>query len=197
MEKVTGKRVIAYLIDMIVVAIVASLFSRIPLINPNYEEYNKATDEYLSTMTQNLTDESSIAALEEQAYDLTKLGVYSTIISLTLSVLYYVGFQYLNKGQTLGKKLLKIKLKSDNGEERPKFYQVLIHSVIINSLLTSLLSTLAVILLSKNVYIKVNPIISMIDMLLIFGSLAFMMFRNDGKGLHDILGKTTVVKEDM
>ena len=129
------------------------------------------------------------------SYDLSKVGVNSAVINLVVSTLYFVGFQYINKGKTVGKKLLKIKIV-DEKNERPKFYQVLIHSVIINSLVTSLISVILIVSLSKSNYLTYNQIVQFIDMGLVFLSIGFMIFRKDGKGVHDLIAKTNVVYEE-
>lgn len=193
MKKVTGRRIGAYVIDLIIIVFISSLFARITILNPNYDKYNEKYQEYIAS----LSDKENLKTIDitSMSYDLSKVGVNSAVINLVVSTLYFVGFQYINKGKTVGKKLLKIKIV-DEKNERPKFYQVLIHSVIINSLVTSLISVILIVSLSKSNYLTYNQIVQFIDMGLVFLSIGFMIFRKDGKGVHDLIAKTNVVYEE-
>lgn len=193
MKKVTGRRFGAYIIDYIIIVFISSLFARITILNPNLEKYNDLYQEYMTSISEK--KDLSTTDLTGMSYDLSKAGVNSAIINLVVSTLYFVGFQYINKGKTIGKRLLKIKIVGE-GEDKPKFYQVLLHSIIINSLVTSLVSIILIITLSKNDYLTYNQIVQFIDLGLVFLSIGFMIFRKDGKGVHDLLAKTNVVYEE-
>lgn len=193
MKKVTGKRFCAYIVDYVIVALIASLFARVPILNPNYDRYMEEYNKYIESVKTSLSDSSSDEIIDN-SYEMTKLGVNITIINLVVGAIYFVGFQYLNKGQTLGKKMLKIRMVDDNNE-RPKLYQVLIHSIIINSLLTTTISVITLLCLSKATYLNISEVVQIIDMGLLFGSFGCMIVRKDGKGIHNILAHTNVIGE--
>ena len=50
-------------------------------------------------------------------YNYQKENVLQSGISAALTIAYYVVFQYMNKGQTIGKKLFKIRVKQDDEEK--------------------------------------------------------------------------------
>ena len=195
MKKVTGKRVVAYIIDYFIVALIASLFARVQILNPQYDEYMKEYQNYTESLKEIMTDESGAEKLESMSYDLAKKSININIISLVVSVIYFVGFQFINKGQTLGKKILKLKL-IDTENEKLKFYQVLLNSAVINNLVTTGLTILFITYMSKATYLKYSQVLQLLEIGLLLGSLAFMIMRNDGRGLHDLLAKTKVVKEE-
>ena len=195
MKKVTGKRVVAYIIDYFIVALIASLFARVQILNPQYDEYMKEYQNYTESLKEIMTDESGTEKLESMSYDLAKKSININIISLVVSVIYFVGFQFINKGQTLGKKILKLKL-IDTENEKLKFYQVLLNSAVINNLVTTGLTILFITYMSKATYLKYSQVLQLLEIGLLLGSLAFMIMRNDGRGLHDLLAKTNVVKEE-
>ena len=195
MKKVTGKRVVAYIIDYFIVALIASLFARVQILNPQYDEYMKEYQNYTESLKEIMTDESEAEKLESMSYDLAKKSININIISLVVSVIYFVGFQFINKGQTLGKKILKLKL-IDTENEKLKFYQVLLNSAVINNLVTTGLTILFITYMSKATYLKYSQVLQLLEIGLLLGSLAFMIMRNDGRGLHDLLAKTNVVKEE-
>ena len=193
MKKVTGKRVLAFVIDYIIVALIASLFAKVSILNPNYDKYMEEYNKYVDSLKESLSDDST-ENVYNNSYEMTKLGVNMTLITIVVGAVYYIGFQYINKGQTIGKKLFKIKMVDENNE-RPKFYQVLIHSGLIDSLFISLISALSIIYMSKNTYLKIDQVLQILDMAILFGSLGCMIVRKDGKGLHNMLAKTNVVGE--
>ncbi len=196
MKKVTGKRVIAYILDYLVVAMIASLFARVQILNPQYDEYMKEYEKYTSTLKEIMKDGNiENEMLTDMSYSVAKKSVNISIITIVVSLVYFVGFQYLNKGQTLGKKICKIKM-IDTKENKLKIYQVLLNSAIINTLITSLLSILFILYLKKSVYFKYSEVLQLVETGILLGSLAFMIMRNDGKGIHDLIANTNVVAED-
>lgn len=194
MKKPTFKRFFAYLIDTIIISAIVTIFSSIDLINPYKEEYETAYKEY-QEYTLSIDNPNELLNGEEVndlTYDLTHFGMYTSIISLVVSFLYFSIFQYYNKGRTIGKALLNIQVVSTNSKKL-KLSQVIIRSAIINSLLTSSAIILALLFLSKPMFLKANLIISYIDMGLILASIGMIIYREDGVGLHDLLAHTQVV----
>ena len=198
MKKTTLRRLGAYLMDTFIILLISSMFVKIEFINPKYEEYQKVYQEYIDYTSEikNIDDIQNDTKLTDFSYDLAKTGVGTSIISLIVTTLYFVGFQYLNKGQTLGKKVFKIKVV--DGDNKPvKFYQLLVRSLLINSILTSFISIIAVSFLSKAVYFRTIQFTQLFDVTIVCTSFILMMFREDGKGLHDILIGTRVVFDNV
>lgn len=198
MKKTTIRRLGAYIMDMFIVALISSLFVKIEFINPKYDEYQKVYNDYINYTSEikDIKDIENDSKLTDFSYDLAKTGVATSIISLIVTTLYFVGFQYLNRGQTLGKKVFKIKVV-DGENKRVKLYQLLVRSLLINSILTSLISILAVSFLSRNTYFNVTQYTQLFDVTVICTSFILMMFREDGKGLHDLLMGTNVVFDEV
>lgn len=198
MKKTTIRRLGAYIMDMFIVALISSLFVKIEFINPKYDEYQKVYNDYINYTSEikDIKDIENDSKLTDFSYDLAKTGVATSIISLIVTTLYFVGFQYLNRDQTLGKKVFKIKVV-DGENKRVKLYQLLVRSLLINSILTSLISILAVSFLSRNTYFNVTQYTQLFDVTVICTSFILMMFREDGKGLHDLLMGTNVVFDEV
>ncbi len=206
MKKVTWKRTMAYLIDIILIYLVVSMFSNIEAINPTFEEYDKATSEYvelyedyMSAATKNASGLEELATeVTNKSYDVARYGYTITIMGLIVSALYFIVFEFYNKGQTIGKKLMKIKVVNDNNE-RPSFVQCLIRSSIKYNILlgSSILLGIACLILllvgSKSAYFEYSAWIQSVDFSIAAVSLILIMFRKDGKGLNDMLAHTSVI----
>lgn len=197
MEKPTLKRAFAYIIDLTIVVFIIGLFTNIEALNPNYEKYEQAFENYKTLLTEsgNTNNSQTVKQATNVMYDLNKYSVSTSIINVVVMILYFGLFQYYNKGQTIGKKLMKIRVVSNDGKKL-KLSQVLLRMLIINSILTSVILICLISFASKGVYISVSKYINMIDAILVSVSIIMIMFKNDGRGLHDLLGNTKVVYAD-
>lgn len=219
MEKVTLKRALAFIIDIVIVLMIGSLFSKVEILNPTMEEYDEVFQKYNEMLleTEDSTEISDISDIDETSdistaseskkdskekqeemikitIDLAKYGLPINIINLVITISYFMVFQYFNKGQTIGKKLTKIKIVSDNGN-RLKFTQILLRTGIINSIFVSVLTVLCVILLNGDTYYYSALVLSILDMALVYFSIIMMLFNKKSQGIHDILAHTLVVSE--
>ena len=196
MKKPTLRRIGAYIVDIIVITIISSMFVRIEFLNPKYEEYQKAYNEYIDYAGEVMNNPEKVNDndLNDITYNLSKTGLATNVITLVVTILYFVGFQYINQGQTLGKKLFKIKVVGSKND-RPKFYQILIRALLINSIVTNAISEILISTLSKNAYMASSQYVQLVDMAIIVASFILIMFREDGKGLHDMIAGTKVVFE--
>ncbi len=193
MINITIKRAFAYIIDLMIVLIISTLFSGIEALNPYDEEYEEAMEKYQGIYT-NTMDIKSLNSDEtvDILYDVSKYGLSISIINLVVTSLYFIVFQYINGGRTIGKRLMKIKVVSKN-RDKLRFDQVLIRSLIINSILTSFILIMLLACTSKDVYLASNKYVQFIDMLFVFVSIIMILFRKDYRGLHDLVAKTEVI----
>lgn len=196
MKKPTGRRIFAFIIDIIIISIISSTISSIKFLNPTFDEYNESYDQYEKYLNEKLTPQEAQDIFNNEeyqdlTYNLNYNGRYSSLITLVISFLYFVVFQYYTKGYTAGKKLLNIKVESEDKELN--FYQLLLRSLIVNSLFTTTLSLVAISFLSKASYTNVELFVEILDMGLLFLSFGMILYRKDGRGLHDLIAKTKVV----
>ena len=113
--------------------------------------------------------------------------------------MYFVVIQYYFDGQTLGKKIMKLKVAANN---KPlNILNYLLRSLILNEVLINMLSIFFIIILSKNnflLYSKISYVITyVIELIIVF----MIIFTKDNRGLHDMIANTKVVetnkKEDF
>lgn len=194
------KRLGALIIDMIIVSTVVSMFTFFVNNNSNYE---KLTREYSDVMEQAMDKKTSpkeyknlLSKASDISYDLSKQTVVVSFISLTMYILYFIVFQFYNKGQTIGKKLMKIKIESNDGKDLT-MNQLAVRSLIINSILANLILLAVIILGSKDVYFVSSTTVSMIQYIIIFTTAIMILFRKDKRGLHDVITNTKVINEKI
>lgn len=194
------KRLGALIIDMIIVSTVVSMFTFFVNNNSNYE---KLTREYSDVMEQAMDKKTSpkeykklLSKASDISYDLSRQTVVVSFISLTMYILYFIVFQFYNKGQTIGKKLMKIKIESNDGKDLT-MNQLAVRSLIINSILANLILLAVIILGSKDVYFVSSTTVSMIQYIIIFTTAIMILFRKDKRGLHDVITNTKVINEKI
>ena len=186
-------RALAYLIDMILIVIISSTLAAFVPTNKNYDkaykDYAKIQDKLTS---RKITVDEYMKEAISVVYDMDYNNVPSMIIQVTVLVLYFVVFQAINKGQTFGKKLMKIKIISTDGNELT-MNQVAIRAIVINSVFINLLIIGAVMFSNRDMYYYISLGLQGFEGLIVVITLIMILFRNDGKGLHDLLAKTQVI----
>ena len=187
------KRVIAYFVDMIIIAIISSILINFVVNDENYiVNSNKLMNLMEQTMNGEVTQEEYTEQYNQLNYEITKSTVDITIIMSAVSLVYYVIFCYCRDGRTLGKQLMGIKIVGKNGKKL-HINNYLIRTLLINQVLLDIVSSAMIILLNRNTYNVWFDRFSTVYSLFLLTSLIFMFYRNDGRGLHDIVAETKVV----
>lgn len=191
----TKRRIWAFLIDMLFISIILGMLQEITFLNPYYDKYLETSDETFLIMEDMMNDNKvDQDRLLNNLYDLNYYSKYDLIIKVVVYIGYFGIFTYFNKGQTLGKKLMKIKVVNKD-DTRVSFKNLFIREIILFGLYADILNLLLLNLSNHNIYLISNIIISSLasDITLIAYILA--IFKKDKLGLHDILSKTKVVHE--
>ena len=186
------KRVLAYLIDIILVSIVATLIAL-----PFRTESIKKVDNQIVEVTQKalqgkIKAEAYTVQLNELAYQKAKLDGISNIIVILISVLNFIVYQGITKGQTIGKKLLKIKIIKINGNELT-FNDLIFRNLLNNFIFFDILLAVFA-LIGRKPYIYGYRSINIVETILLIVSVFMIAIRKDGRSVMDLLTNTMVVK---
>lgn len=187
------KRIFAYMIDYFIILLVLSFITaNINVGSDITEKVNNLTNEYKNG---NITIEEYNEEVLPLNYELTKRKLPVNVITCVIIIGYYIVFAYFNKGQTLGKKICKIRVVNDKGE-RASIWNILIRSLFIYGIITTLYSLISINFLDIESFNYSVSVVSVIECLFIVVSLLMMLYKKDGRGLHDIVAKTKVIGED-
>lgn len=218
--RIVIKRFVAYAIDILIVSMISSLITSNTLINKDYKKYMDTYEEYENIVDKYEDDKETLQeALEYEAitddeydvkleelndsfnknnvnynYKLIKLSIVSTIVSMLVILLYFVVIQYYFNGQTIGKKIMKLRVVS-NSSKKLNILNYLIRSLILNSVLINTLSIIMVLVLSKSSYLIYNEIIYVINYVIEMSIIFMMGFNKDNRGLQDYVANTKVIYE--
>lgn len=185
------KRVFAYIIDYAIIYLISAFLLMIPVFSYNQEQYLEYYKEYM-TIPEEVTEET-INNQYHTLYEMTKLSKNSLFIEALVSFSYFGIAAYLMKGQTLGKKIQKIKVVPVEGKElNPHLF--ILRSVILTNLIPQIASICAILFLKEKQWILASGIISNISLTITFALVMVLIFRNDERSLHDLICKTKVIE---
>jgi uncharacterized RDD family membrane protein YckC len=187
------KRVIAYFIDLLIVTLLAGTITVMFTNTKEYDKYTKETIELTEkVLNEEISKEEYEAEYKELSYHLSKSSINVTIITAATTVVYYVIMCYFCHGITLGKFIMKLRIVGNRDEELTIF-NYLLRSSIINNLLANVVTIIMIYSLSKESFINIDSKVGNVFTILFVFSFIVMMYRDDGRGLHDILGNTKVI----
>ena len=201
-KTVLSKRISAYLIDILFIIIVIGLISEIKFINPyydkyieSYETYNEILEDYTN---EEITEKEFVKLYDENYYLVSKYSVSYNIVIVVVIMLYFGVFQKFNKGQTIGKKIMRIRVVSNNNDnEKVSLFRYLIrilpmYYIYIGGLIPLVINTILVFILNENNFINVTMIVSYLFLFVGVLSFIFICIRKDERGLQDIIANTKV-----
>lgn len=187
------ERLGAYFIDMLILSFLLGVVGfSLPDNTEDINEKIMILDEKL--INDEITPQVYLKEYSTLLYEIQDNSKLVNGISLALTIAYYVVFQTLYNGQTLGKKLFKIKVVNKDNES-PSILQILIRSLFTMSIVSSLFGILFLFILSKKIYMISFLSIVGFETIFMIVSIMFILYRKDKKGLHDMMAKTMVVKE--
>jgi uncharacterized RDD family membrane protein YckC len=125
-------------------------------------------------------------------YDIARSSVVINTIYVALLIGYFGVFQYMNKGQTIGKKVLKIRIVENDKE--PSLLAIFARTLIINQIFLNIMAILFVYVLNDCIYLVVYGSLYFVNLIFIFVSALMILFRDDKRGLHDMISRTSVVE---
>lgn len=188
-------RAIAYFIDFFIIYFLFSLITMIFPLSDNYDTLIEQKEELSYRLLEDETPnyERYFEDLSKINYDLNKELVLLNGIDYVLIFIYFGVCAYMCDGRTLGKYLMKIKVKSQDGTL--KWWQMLLRPFLINSLFSGVISIILLYILKPVNYTIVSQIIVYLDMIFVIICGFMVLYSKKQLGLHDRILKTEVIKE--
>ena len=153
--KLKIKRFIAFIIDIFIVSIISETLSSINFINIYKEDYKEKYYEYEKIYDSFLEEEISINEYNEKViyynFELSKLSSISNTIYMIIFLSYFVGINCLYEGQTIGKKIMNIKIVSENNI-KINGWIYLLRTLLITGIFSTFLLTISTMILNKETY---------------------------------------------
>lgn len=129
-------------------------------------------------------------------YQYQKENWVLSLVSVSLSLIYYVVFAWYNNGQTIAKKLMNIKVVDNKTGNKPSFIQMFLRNMVIYSLLSGIVM-LVLLFVSGKIFVYTYIGFAIIELLFVILTVMFVLYRKDKRGLHDMMSGTKVIKESV
>lgn len=190
----TAQRIAAHVIDVIILTIFVSM---ITFGIPKSQKYKEA-EKKINSITESvfLDDEEKIDSTDkliENKYIYDKESIPFNLISIVVSIGYFGVFAYYNSGQTIGKKLVHIKVVSDDDSEANNS-QMFGRALLFDGTFLSILSIVLLTFIKSKEYPYTVGILGLIQSFIILCSFFMIAYRKDKRGLHDLICRTKVVE---
>ncbi len=209
MNRYTYRRISAFLIDMFLVVLVATLFSGIKYMNPLMDNYEEAYSEYSTLYKESSSDLLKSTNFNEITKFSKKMGKAIYKLDLATSLinvyylifyfLYFVVFAYFTDGQTIGKRMFKLRVVGNDGK-KVKFSSLILRGLVNGSTLFMgvnimiIMELLCLLLPQNEIYIYATAGIGVISYIIEITALV-LLFTKSHRSLDDYVGKTKVVDE--
>lgn len=186
-------RLIAYIIDIILIGLVSSLILTVIPTDSKKDTYMKEFELIQKDFLDKKIDVSEyMSRSKDVVYEIDYISTPAVLIEVVLYIGYFIVFQTMNGGQTLGKKLMKIRVVSTK-DDKLSFDQVTIRALIIDSIAINVLMVAFILFLAKDYYYYGSLALQALSSLIVIVTLVMIFVRKDGRGLHDIAASTKVV----
>jgi uncharacterized RDD family membrane protein YckC len=189
------KRIISFIIDFAIVMLFASAILSILPKNSKYNEVIDRNKELQEMVIQKkIENKEFVQESMKLTYDSYKYGLLENGITIVLMISYFTCFIYFNHGKTPGKMICKYEVKAKDGNN-PTFLGSLARTLLISRTFGDIISIILVYTMSQKTFIGMFNYVDMVITTLWLTCPFVAMFREDGRGLHDLVGKTIVVNK--
>mgnify|MGYP000854356902 FL=1 len=189
-----SQRFVAFMIDLILVSFITSLVTAIIPTNSSidklYDQQVKIVENYTAGK---ITMQEYVNQLVDINYDIAKQTGIITLVSIAISLLYYVLYVYKNDGQSIGKKMMKIKIQKKDKDKELTMNDLLFRTMILQGTLVSIIGFCTILFLDKDTYLATNSLLNLIQYSILIISFFLVAFTKERQGLHDMVSKTEVV----
>ena len=193
------KRVMAYIIDVLIFSIVLTPIINWSVINPYVDEYTENYSEYTELVEQANAGEIDTETDEykdkivDLNYNINKYKVISSSISVVGFLLYFAVLQWALKGQTIGKKIMKIRVVANNEDKKLNVGNYILRSLILNNIIFSIILIIGVYIFKAPGYYTLSMVVSYLQLLVMSLIMLMVVLRKDYRGLHDFVAGTKVI----
>ena len=193
------KRVMAYIIDVLIFSIVLTPIINWSVINPYIDEYTENYSEYTELIEQANAGEIDTETDEykdkivDLNYNINKYKVISSSISVVGFILYFAVLQWALKGQTIGKKIMKIRVVANKEDKKLNVGNYILRSLILNNIIFSIILIIGVYIFKAPGYYTLSMVVSYLQLLVMSLIMLMVVLRKDFRGLHDFVAGTKVI----
>ena len=187
------KRLFAYFIDILILNVILSLVSMfIPtsenIINLN-NEFNNINNSYIDGTLDIITYVNRYANI---SYNMDKELFLANLLGVVISICYFVVYPLYNKGQSIGKKILGLRIVSE--ENKITANGLIFRYLLMDGIGTSIISMCLIFILKDLSYVISVSVLSFLQFVVVISSIFMVLYRRDKKSLPDLIAGTKVIE---
>lgn len=203
--KIKHRRLIAFFVDIMLVCFLTVMMCQVSFANPYLYEYEDALNEYNNVyelVSINVQSDEGIELfldkLPPSLYKLETKSMYLSIWYLIFYFLYFVVFAYFTEGQTLGKKMMGLKVCKKYGS-KVGFLRLTLRALFNGSTLymgvniTVLLRLIGLAIFKPGTsYFIFYTLSSLLGVVVELGLFITLLINKDNRALNDLICQTKV-----
>jgi uncharacterized RDD family membrane protein YckC len=187
------QRALAYILDLFLIGLVMAVVKTILPDSHSIINLNNELDKISNLFFDNKINMSVyINRYSEAYYNLNYKLVLSDVFQFVVFIGYFIVFQYYNNGQTIGKKLWGIRVVADDSKVL-SMNNYVIRALIIYGLFFNMINLCTIFILNNKWYYLGAVTSGFIQTLIVMISIFMVLYKKDGKGIHDYIARTKVV----
>jgi len=187
-----NKRLFAYLFDFLLLFFVVMLIS-VLLPKGNISTLKNELEIIEQSYLFNTIDQQTY--LNETSLIMSKMfkeNVLSIMINIVFIILYFIVLPFINKGQTIGMKVLNIKIVN-NKLETPSLNELVLRNIVTNGLGYLIIVLSIYYIIPKNIFFITISLLAIIQLLLVIISSFMIIYKKNRKGIQDLISNTKVI----
>lgn len=189
------QRLSAYFLDSLIIFLITAIIGLfIPVSNAYNSALEKSKDISDAYINEEISDDTYIKQYGEVSYVIEKERVVYTIVSIIVTIAYFGAYPYYMNGQTIGKKRRKIAIVGDDSRN-PSYLTFVLRSAFIHGAIFSAINLLLLLFCDASNYFNLVSFFNSIYSIILVTTVFMIIYRKDGKGLHDMIFKTKVVRK--
>ena len=132
----------------------------------------------------------------ELQYYISQERIVISVITLMVYVGYFIIYGFIKNGQTLGKRLLRIRIVHIEEEKKIRIINIFIRSLIINWIFINMIAIVFVLIGNKEFFSR-GMFVAELSQIIVFFVCFMGITINERRGLHDKLASTIVIKDKL
>lgn len=154
------------------------------------------TDDFKNNI-QTKIEEKYIITANDYSYGISKLSLNETIVNIVICMLYFGVLPFIMNGQTLAKKILRLKVV-DNKDEKRKIplWKYLVRAFLICEIVFTIANLIMINVMTKDIFINATYWLNKARYIYEIIFLICLVLREDQRSIHDLLLNTTVIRID-
>ena len=152
------------------------------------------TKKYIDNFHEDL-DKNYQDIYNEELYAIAKKSRYQNVIAIVLYILYFGVLQYILKGQTIFKRIFRIKVV-DNKDSKRKvpLWKFIIRAILVCDVIFTTIDLIGLSNLTLDRYLSFNTVLGNVRYFYEVAFILVLFLRDDQRSIHDLLLNTRVIR---